>query len=133
MLEMEPMTPSRLADMLAAALECADHLGPVFPLHSPGDGPSGCDCRRNCGRNAAKHPRTQHGLKDATRDEATIRRWWDMWPLANIGLVTGPASGLLVLDIDPRHGGHETLGTLVNQHGQLPRTWRARTPGGGWH
>ena len=121
-------------NLLASALTYAELGIPVFPLHSPGDGPSGCDCRRrDCGRDAAKHPRTVHGLKDATTDEATIRRWWGLWPRANIGAVTGAVSGLLVLDVDPRHGGDDTLECLVAQHGQLPPTWRSRTPGGGWH
>jgi putative DNA primase/helicase len=127
------MIAARAASLLAAALECADRLGPVFPLHSRGDGPSGCDCRKDCGRNAAKHPRTAHGLNDATTDRATIRRWWGMWPLANIGLATGPASGLLVIDIDRRHSGHNALMALMEQHGKLPRTWRVRTLSGGWH
>ena len=105
----------------------------VLPLHSPGPSPSGCDCRRDCGKNAAKHPRTLHGLSDATLDEATIRYWWGMWPHANVGGATGPVSRLLAIDIDPRHKGDETLKALLARHGQFPPTWRARTAGGGWH
>jgi Bifunctional DNA primase/polymerase, N-terminal len=37
-----------------------------------------------------KHPRfdkdIEHGRKDATIDEATIRRWWSMWPHAGIAI-----------------------------------------------
>lgn len=33
-----------------------------------------------------------------TRDD--IRRWWRRWPHANIGLVTGAVSGVVVLDLD---------------------------------
>ena len=43
------------------------------------------------------------GFKDATRDEGKILRWWDRWPDANIGIACG-ASGLVVLDIDSKHG-----------------------------
>jgi bifunctional DNA primase/polymerase-like protein len=43
-----------------------------------------------------------HGLRDATTDAETIRRWWDA---DNIGIQTGAVSGLVVLDVDPRHDG----------------------------
>ena len=42
------------------------------------------------------------------------------WPQANIGARV-PAS-LLVLDIDPRHGGHQHLAQLEREHGPLPPT-----------
>jgi len=80
-----------------------------------------------------KHPRTEHGLKDATIDEATIFGWWRRWPGANVGIVTGMASGLLVLDIDPRHGGVESLALLEREHGSLPETAEVSTGGGGRH
>lgn len=34
----------------------------------------------------------------ATEDE--IREWWNRWPQANVGVVTGAISGLVVLDLD---------------------------------
>jgi hypothetical protein len=40
-----------------------------------------------------------HGLKDATTDAATIRKWFTWWPDANIGLRTG-APGIVALDLD---------------------------------
>jgi len=84
---------------LDRALQFAALGWAVMPLHTPTAG--GCSCSKglDC-PNAGKHPRTQHGLKDATRDEAVIRQWWDRWPAANIGIVTGAASGLLVVDLD---------------------------------
>jgi hypothetical protein len=38
-------------------------------------------------------------------DEAEVRGWFQAWPDAGIGIVTGTISGLVVLDIDVRHGG----------------------------
>lgn len=69
----------------------------VFPCHSPRHGR--CSCGRNCGKQAGKHPRTQHGLEDATLDMEQIRSWWLRWPDANIGVSCGP-SGLYVVDTD---------------------------------
>lgn len=54
-------------------------------------------------RPRGKEPLTPHGFHDATRDERTIRQWWDRWPDANIGIACGP-SGIAVLDIDSKHG-----------------------------
>ena len=31
-----------------------------------------------------------------------VRQWWTSYPQANIGLLTGPLSGVVVLDLDPR-------------------------------
>jgi hypothetical protein len=80
-----------------------------------------------------KAPYTQNGFKDATLDPATIRLFWRKWPDANIGIPTGEASGWLVLDIDPRHGGDASLTALIEQYGPLPETIEARTGGGGHH
>lgn len=122
---------------LSAALEYANQGWLVFPVHSilP-DG--SCDCTpagQVCGRgNPGKHPRTAHGLKDATMTEATIRAWWERWPGANIGLRTGASgSGLWVLDIDPAHGGEISLAALEAEHSPLPSESRVRTGSGGWH
>lgn len=41
-----------------------------------------------------------HGLHDATDDLETIRGWWAKEPEANIGLATGAASGVVVIDLD---------------------------------
>ena len=65
----------------------------VFPLHTVIDGTT-CDCRRSCPK-PGKHPRTANGFKDATTDETQIRKWWGMWPDANIGIATGKVIPLL--------------------------------------
>lgn len=72
---------------------------PVLPLQTP-DADSGCSCRRRDCSSPGKHPRTLRGLRDATTDEATIRKWWGQWPDANIGLRTGTPNGIVVLDFD---------------------------------
>jgi putative DNA primase/helicase len=52
---------------------------------------------------------------------------------ANLGLLTGAASGIVVLDVDPRHGGDDALRSLTGKHGDLPETWRFLTGGAGEH
>src|SRR5215218_6410503 len=61
-----------------------------------------------------------HGLYAATGDTERIARWWRRWPQANIGARV-PAS-LLVVDVDPRHGGLDRLAELQREHGPLPPT-----------
>jgi len=73
------------------------------------------------------------GLHNATLDRTQIRRWWHHQPDRNIGIRTGAASGLVVLDIDPDHGGTESLRRLVDEHGRFPAGPRVRTGSGGWH
>ena len=47
----------------------------VFPVHSVKDQQCSC-CKPNCEK-AGKHPRSYHGLKDATSSPAQIEKWWD--------------------------------------------------------
>jgi hypothetical protein len=68
----------------------------ILPVHTPRM--DGCSCRRTACERAGKHPRTRHGLKDATANVRTVERWWSDWPDANIGVATG--NGLVVVDID---------------------------------
>lgn len=123
--------PAQLPKMHASALTYARWGWRVFPLHTPRG--SGCSCgSATCG-NAGKHPRTRHGFKEATTDEAIISQWWSEWPDANVGIATGPESGLLVLDIDPRNGGDDSFDELVHRIGALPETPEVLTGGGGRH
>jgi len=121
----------RLAPLLRAALGCAQRGRPVFPLHSIRNGRCSCD-KVDC-ESPAKHPRTRNGLKNATTDAKQIRRWWAQWPAANIGLVTGSASGLVVIDVDIHKGGDAGLHALEQRFGALPETLTARTGSGGKH
>jgi integrase len=61
-----------------------------------------------------------HGLYAATSDPDRVARCWARWPQANIGARV-PAS-LLVVDVDPRHGGLGRLADLEREHGPLPPT-----------
>lgn len=72
-----------------------------------------------------------HGFKDASTDDALIRKWWEREPDANIGIATGAFSGFFAVDVDPRHGGDKTWDALGGFGGV--ETGIVRTPGGGFH
>jgi hypothetical protein len=116
--------------MVTAALEYAERGWPVIPLHSPTA--AGCSCGRTDCKSLGKHPRTDHGWKNGSRDPATIREWWQRWPDANIGIVTGLESGIFVLDVDGRQG-EESLTELAQRGCHLPDTYTVRSGGGGRH
>jgi len=80
-----------------------------------------------------KHPRTLHGFKDSSNVAEQIKEWWEEWPDANIGVPTGSASGLLVIDIDPRNGGDESWEALLAMYGRPPETAEQLSGGGGRH
>jgi hypothetical protein len=69
-----------------------------------------------------RHPRVEE-----------VQAWFSGWPEAGIGIVTGALSGLVVLDIDVRHGGEASLERLERHHGRLPATVECRSGGGGRH
>jgi len=71
----------------------------------------------------------------ATDDEVQVAAWWSKTPDANIGLLCGQASGVVVLDIDQRGDkeGAAQIALLEKEHGELPRTVCAATGGGGGH
>jgi len=104
----------------------------VLPLHSPA-GADRCSCRKPDCPSPGKHPVTHRGSKDSTICSEQIASWWTDYPYANLGVATGEASGLLVLDIDPGHGGNHGLRALEAEFGALPLTLTVETGGGGQH
>lgn len=84
-----------------------------------------------------KHPHSlfaPHGALSASKDAATLRRWFATEPRLNIGVATGEISGIVVVDIDPRDGGDTTWSDFVDRNGgQVPDTVIASTGGGGQH
>lgn len=103
----------------------------VLPLHSVSN--EHCSCGRPDCNSQGKHPRIRDWRNQATNQERQVFDWWQQWPGANIGLATGHASGFVVLDIDPRHGGDQSLMELQREFGDLPQTVVAKTGGGGLH
>jgi hypothetical protein len=73
-----------------------------------------------------------NGFHDATNDPATAQTWWTQHPEAGIGIAVRK-SGWVVVDIDPRNGGIDTIDALEAQHGALVSDVMAYTGGGGEH
>ncbi len=70
-------------DLASAALAYAAQGLPVFPCNP-----------------LNKRPLTKHGFQDSSRDADIVAQWWKQWPTAMIGMPTGEASGIWVLDVD---------------------------------
>lgn len=125
-----------MKDMVDVALEYAGKGWKVFPVHYPvfvEGQPVRCSCgKADCG-SLAKHPATPHGLKDATDDPEQIKRWWAKNPFWNVGIVTGEASNLIVIDVDQHDAdGIDTWKKLEAKWGEVV-TRTARTGGNGLH
>jgi hypothetical protein len=74
------------------------------------------------------------GHLEATKHTEQIMNWWCTTPGANIGLATGEASGLFVLDADSyKDAGRDSLKRLIREHGDLPLTRSVQTPRNGRH
>jgi len=118
-----------------AALQYATRGWPVLPLHNMHAGQ--CSCGRDGCKSKAKHPRTRHGLTDASIDETVIRGWWGKWPNANIGITTGDRS-FVVVDLDTKeHDGIQAFNDLrdtnLGSGAKMAQTLIAKTGGGGMH
>lgn len=102
----------------AAAREFAAAGVPVFPCVPGG-----------------KRPLTEHGFHDATTDPEQIRAWWRQYPEANLGVPTGAASGVVVVDVDV-HGPVNGFTAFERAHNAgLVDGWQllVSTPSGGMH
>jgi hypothetical protein len=123
-------------NVLEHALACVARGWAVLPIYDvDADGVCTCWQRDEC-PTPGKHPRTEHGYKGASKDEATIRRWLErQWPArCNLAIATGHVSKLVVIDVDPKTDGFTTLVKLERELGALPLdTTRVRTGSSGLH
>lgn len=127
-----------MSDILEAALHYAEVLGwSVFPSLIIPNGP------KLSYLGAPKPDKLAHPLYNgrnwgSTRDPDLIRKMYEAFPYAGVGIVCGAESnGLLVVDVDTKqthaHNGADSLAELEATHGKLPTTLQALTPGMGRH
>lgn len=124
------INPLATPDMLAHALMYARRGWAVIPLHA--SLPRGCSCGDPECNSVGKHPMTKNGAKDATTGPEKIRQWWTKRPYANIGIATGPISGLYVIDVDCDKGA-EIESLEPYNLSEILCTAFSRTGGGGYH
>ncbi|MBZ9755270.1 bifunctional DNA primase/polymerase [Mesorhizobium sp. ESP6-5] len=105
------------------AIKLAETFGfRILPVASP----------RMGGPAAGKRPLIPAWQQAATTDPVQIGAWFSRWPIANIGIATGAQSGVVVLDVDHKNGGMESLERL-RQEIELPETLTAKSGSGGLH
>ncbi|MFB9309770.1 hypothetical protein BJY17_000774 [Agromyces hippuratus] len=84
----------------------------------------------------SKRPLTPAGFHDASCDPDQVVAWWARWPHGNLGMPTGIASGIDVVDVDAKSAAwsgfpsFERAATAGLIDGELARV---RTPSGGLH
>jgi Bifunctional DNA primase/polymerase, N-terminal len=61
------------------------------------------------------------------------KAWARRWPRANLAVITGRLSGVVVVDVDPGRGGAAGIAGLEREHGVLPSTAVVATPSDGYH
>ena len=114
-------TPNALADALTYAAK-GWH---VFPV-PPGEKKSYKSAKFSDGRPWG-----------ATTDAEEVRRDFGHWPKANVGIVTGPKSGIFVVECDTLEGhdvdGIASLEVLIAKYGPLPDTLMVESPSGSVH
>ncbi|HEA64721.1 MAG TPA: hypothetical protein ENI02_01080 [Candidatus Aminicenantes bacterium] len=64
--------------------------------------------------------------QEAPPSNETVKKWAKKWPKANIGLATGRASGIIVVDIDSPEGEEY----YIHNFGKIPSTIAQKTPNG---
>lgn len=109
----------------------------TVPLNWPA-GPAstdGCSCQRGAGcASPGKHPWVRWAGHGGTTDPALILGQHRRRPNSGVAILTGrERSGLFVVDVDPDHGGEDTIRALGADHGRLPDTLTAVTGSGGRH
>ncbi|MGW4462185.1 bifunctional DNA primase/polymerase [Micromonospora sp. NPDC004704] len=122
-------------DLLAPALRYAEQGWPVFMLGRSKRPVANCEpCREadNDHDPAACTCLTCHGFYAASTDPLQVAAIVAAIPGGQLALRAGTASGLVVVDIDPRNGGDRTMRELIAA-GLLPPTVHVVTGSGGRH
>lgn len=112
--------------LLHAAVWWAQYVGKIVPLW-----PGNHDRAKEARGDILGHGWTVDDV--ASRDLAQVAEWWTDGPFSNIGFATR-SNGIVIIDLDPRHGGLERWRTLCVQHGiddrDVPRSVSPRNDGG---
>lgn len=117
-----------MGSTLGAALWYAKQGWPIIPVWGVDideEGNAKCHCGSDsCEKEKGKHPVSYlngepivpRGVKDATTNTETIKRWWSKYPGANIG---GAATEWFALDIDRDEARYELPGKIPDTVEQI--------------
>lgn len=113
-------------DLLPDALEYLERGFSIFPVCSPRMG------KHSHGQNRCTSPGKTPLVawapyQERQANEGEVRSWWGRWPMANIGLVTGAVSGVVVLDCDS--GDARSIAMGKGGLDTTPAVWTGK-PGG---
>jgi Bifunctional DNA primase/polymerase, N-terminal len=125
-----------MSEILDAALAHAEAGFRIFPTHHPIDAGTSavrCSCGSKGGCNLGKHPAVKEWQTVATTDQAQIKKWWTDQPSSNVGVLTGSANKITVIDVDPLNGGDTTWARLLRNNEPLPITMIVDTGSDGNH
>lgn len=85
----------------------------------------------------SKKPLTPNGCKDAKKSVGAIKAWWTRFPDAAIGVATGSASNIIVIDEDRDEekglDGYHEVKLWERDNEPLPETVQSITGRGGYH
>lgn len=94
----------------------------LLPCHGITDGKCNCGDLHHDSGDAGKHPLLADWNNNSTDSLATLNEWFESHTGNNVA-VNCRASGLVVIDIDPRNGGDESFHQLENWlDGEIPET-----------
>lgn len=111
----------------------------IIPTHSVQDN-GFCECGATSDYSSepkhaiGKHPHLGvKGHRLSSKDEMQVNTWFMQWPNCNISIATGAKSGIIVLDVDKKSGGLESLHKLWDRYGEFPACPVVHSGGGGLH
>ena len=113
---------SKKEELCAAALEYSAKNVLIFPMYF--------EQAKEEGKKGKKKTITTHGYKDATCDSMQVNEWWTKYPNALIGVPTGPASSLLVIDIDNAETNEKFLEYCEENNFDIRETAWEKSPNG---
>ena len=113
--------------VLSEAISLSELGWKLFPCYYIENSKCSCGQLHEGNTSAGKHPLVSNWHETATSNLTQLNEWFAKIQAPNIGIHC-KASGLIVLDIDPRNGGDESFAKLENLlAGEIPSTAIALT------
>lgn len=92
-----------------------------------------CSCRKSNCNHIGKHPVFFNPTEKKIADLSALKTYLDDRSYRNLAALVANGSGLFVIDVDKKNGGLESYDRFIADFGQLPKTTKVLTGGGGFH